>query len=418
MEAPADEEALVEVVRAAHARGERVKVAGAGHSFSAIGRPEEVLVSPGKMRGLSRVDHTSKRITARAGTRIYELNELLATEGLALANLGDIDRQTVAGAIATGTHGTGLWHGGLAAQVAALDVILGDGSRVSCSATERPGLFAAARVGLGAMGVLVGITVQCVDAFALHAVEGPRRLDEVLERLDDLVKANDHFEFYWFPHTDTALTKANNRVPVVDVRPQAGRRIRGFLDDEVLSNGLFGVMNRLGSLVPATVPSLNRVAARFVPQREYVERSYRVFTSPRRVHFKEMEYAVPIDAARHALAEIRRWIDRTSEPISIPLEVRFSGPDDIWMSTAFGRTTAYIAVHQYWRSEHRRFFDAAESILWNAGGRPHWGKMHTRSAAQLRTVYPRFDDFLALRREVDPAGMFSNAYLDRVLGPA
>ena len=184
-----------------------------------------------------------------------------------------------------------------------------------------------------------------------------------------------------------------------------------------LSNGIFAATNRLGQVVPSAIPTVNRLATRLLSAREYVDASHRVFTSPRRVRFKEMEYALPLAAMRPAFEAIRRWIDRSGERISFPMEVRVAAADDIWLSTASGRATAYVAVHQYHRTDHRRYFDAAEAILWDAGGRPHWGKMHTRTADQLRTRYGHFHEFVNLRRRVDPLGVFSNAYLDRVLGP-
>ncbi len=392
-----------------------MKAVGRGHSFNDIALTDGVLISLDGLRGVREVDRSTGRVTVGAGTPLHELNEWLAVEGLALRNLGDIDRQTVAGAISTGTHGTGLQFGGLATQVVGLDLVLADGSTVTCSSAQQPDLFAAARVGLGALGVIASATLACVEAFALHAVETPMALDEVLERLDELAATNEHFEFYWFPHTGGTLSKRNNRV-TPGSSPGPLRPLRRFFYDEVLSNGIFELTNRLGSLARRTIPPVNRLATRLLPRREYVDASYRVFTSPRRVRFREMEYAIPAEAVRDVAREIARWLERSGERVSFPLEVRFGAADDIWLSTAFGRTSAYVSVHQYHGMDHRRWFEAAEAILWSAGGRPHWGKMHTRVAADLRTRYPRFEDYLAVRRHLDPAGAFSNPYLDRVLG--
>jgi L-gulono-1,4-lactone dehydrogenase len=415
VEAPADPSEVASVLHAAAAAGQRVKAVGSGHSFSGIAVPDTVLLSLEHLRGIESIDRQRARATVASGTPLHELNRLLAVQNLAMPNLGDIDRQTLAGALSTGTHGTGLHLGGLASQVLGLEMVLADGTEVRCSASEDPHLFAAARVGLGALGIVTAVTLQCVESFALRAVEAPAPVDDVLEHFNRLAATNDHFEFYWFPHGERALTKSNNRVPPGTEVLKLGR-VRGFVDDELLSNAVFGATNRLGRVVPSTIPPVNRLATRLFSAREYVDASYRVFTSPRRVRFKEMEYALPMAAMRPAFEAVRRWIDRSGERVSFPMEVRVAAADDIWLSTASGRATAYVAVHQYYRTDHRRFFDAAEAILWDAGGRPHWGKMHTRTADQLRTRYAHFDDFVNLRRKVDPLGVFSNAYLDRVLG--
>ncbi|HKN44756.1 MAG TPA: D-arabinono-1,4-lactone oxidase, partial [Propionibacteriaceae bacterium] len=349
------------------------------------------------------------------GTSLAELNVCLATHGLSLENMGDIDRQTITGAISTGTHGTGAKFGGLATQVRALTMITPDGSQLRCSAAESPDLFMAARVGLGALGVITEVTLQCVPSFRLQAVEGPARLENVLDGFEDMITENDHVEFYWFPHTDRTLTKRNNRVPHDHV-DQRLPRWRYLLDDELLSNGLFEGANRLGRLRPSLIPRINQLSARVLAPREFTDVSYAVFTSPRRVRFKESEYAVPRAAIAPVLRALRAWIDDHDERICFPVEVRVAAPDDIWLSTAYQRETGYIAVHHYFKIDHRRYFAAFESIVAEHQGRPHWGKMHTLEADQLRQLYPRFDQFVRIRDRLDPGHTFDNAHLRRVLG--
>jgi L-gulono-1,4-lactone dehydrogenase len=327
--------------------------------------------------------------------------------------MGDIGMQTVAGAISTGTHGTGRDLGGMAAQVAGLELVLADGTLVTCSADERPGLFAAARIGLGALGVLTAVTVRVVPAFLLTAREEPMRWSEVLGRLDELTSANQHFEFYWFPHTDGCLTKRNNRS---DGPARPLPRWRYQLDDEFLSNTLFRAVCAAGHRFPALVRPANRAATRALGARTYTDASYKVFTSPRRVRFKEQEYAVPREALPEVLTGLRKLIDSRDWNISFPIEVRVTPPDDIWLSTAYGRASAYIALHVWYQSPHREYFAETEALLVAAGGRPHWGKMHTRDAAELAACYPKFGSFLALRDELDPDRRFANRYLDQVLG--
>jgi FAD-linked oxidoreductase len=414
--APAGIGELASVVASATERGQHVKPIGAGHSFTAVGATDGLQLRLDRLAGIVRADRDTGLVTALAGTRLHALNEALWQLGLSMTNLGDIDVQTISGAISTGTHGTGLRLGGLATQVRALELVLADGSVLRCGYDESPDVFAAARVGLGALGVIASVTLQCEPAYALAAAEAPASLDAVLKDLDDHVIGNDHFEFYWFPHTRRVLTKRNNRVlPGTELRPLG--RFRHWLDDELLSNQVFEGVNRLTSRRPRLIPHANALATRLLAPRDYIDRSYRVFTSVRDVRFREMEYAVPRAAVPHVLAEIERYLARSGEQVGFPIEVRFAAPDDVWLSTAHDRETGYVAVHQYHRREYAPYFRAVEAIATEAGGRPHWGKMHYRDASSLRGSYSRFDDFLAVREKLDPERTFGNEYLKRVLGP-
>ncbi|MFN2559752.1 MAG: D-arabinono-1,4-lactone oxidase [Jatrophihabitans sp.] len=412
---PASIAELTRTVAGAAERGQRVKAIGAGHSFTDIGVTDGIQLRLDRLAGIVKADRGTGQVTVLAGTRLHALNEALWQLGLSMTNLGDIDVQTVSGAISTGTHGTGAKLGGIATQVRALELVLADGSLLRCSAGEHPDIFAAARVGLGAIGVIATVTLQCEPAYALAAAEAPGSLDEVLDELDDNLLGNDHFEFYWFPHTRRVLTKRNNRVlPGTDLRPVG--RLRHWVDDDLLSNRLFDRINRLTTRRPALIPRANAIATRLLSARDYIDRSHRVFASVRTVRFREMEYAVPRASVPQVLAEIERYLADSGELIGFPVEVRFAAADDIWLSTAYGRESGYIAVHQYHRREHEPYFRAVEAIAMDVGGRPHWGKLHYRDAATLRTAYEHHDDFVALRDKLDPERMFGNEYLTRVLG--
>ncbi|MDN5916776.1 MAG: FAD-binding protein [Pseudonocardia sp.] len=406
-----DTDEVVGAVRAAARDGLRVKALGSGHSFTGIAVADGVALRPPSDPASVRVD--GHRVSVPAGLTLRELNPLLWAHGLALPNLGDIDAQTVAGAISTGTHGTGAGYRGIAAQVRGLELVLADGSVLACSPEEYAELFSAARVGLGALGVLTNVTLATEPAFRLHAVETALPLARVLGELDELTAANEHFEFYWFPHTDIAATKRNNRT-VAD-GPARGR-VAEWVGDDLLGNGAFGLACRVGAAVPSLVPRINGLMAAQMAHAEYVDRSYRVFCSPRRVRFLEMEYAVPRAALPEALTGLRSVADRHARAVTFPVEVRVLGADDIPLSTASGRDSAYIAVHVFRGQPHAAYFGAVESVMTALGGRPHWGKMHTRTAATLGPGYPGFSDFVALRDRLDPEGRFRNAYLDRVLG--
>ena len=393
--------------------GLAVRMTGSGHSFTPVAATDGVLLRPDGLRAVRSVDPASGQVTVEAGCQLRVLNEYLRGQGLALQNMGDIQEQTVAGAIQTGTHGTGRDLGGIAVQVTGLELVRADGELVSCSAGQDSKLFQAARIGLGALGVLTAVTFRVVPAFLLTAREEPMRWAEVIARLDELTSENEHFEFYWFPHTDGCLTKRNNRA-AGPAQPLPGWRYR--LDDEFLSNTLFGLTCRVGQRYPGTIPRINGIAARALGARQYTDTSHRVFTSPRRVRFKEQEYAVPREHLAAVLAEVRALFARRDWRISFPIEIRVAPPDDIWLSTAYGRATGYIAIHVFHQAPHEDYFREVEAVMTAVGGRPHWGKMHSRDAAYLRGVYPRFADFVALRDELDPARRFSNTYLDQVLG--
>jgi L-gulono-1,4-lactone dehydrogenase len=417
------EEVAAEIGRAT-ADGLTVRMAGTGHSFTPTVVTDGVLLRPERLTTIRAVDADAGTVIVEAGCPLRVLNTKLLAHGLSLANMGDIQVQTVAGATQTGTHGTGRDVGGMAAQVAGLELALADGRIISCSADSPSGgishpdgspadVFAAARVGLGALGIVTAVTFRVVPAFLLEAREEPMAWSQVISSLDELTADNEHFEFYWFPHSEGCLTKRNNRT-AGPARPL--RRWRHLLDDEFLSNSVFGATCALGRAVPSLIPAVNRVAAKALGARTYSDAAYRVFTSPRRVRFKEQEYAVPRAALSDVLGEVRALFQRRDWRISFPIEVRVTPPDDVWLSTAYGRDSAYIAIHVFHSAPHEQYFADVESIMTSVGGRPHWGKMHTRDAAYLTASYPRMSEFLAIRDLLDGERRFDNEYLRSVLG--
>ncbi|TYB37702.1 FAD-binding protein [Micromonospora sp. AP08] len=410
---PRTVEEVAEAVRHAAGTGRTIRAVGSGHSFTATAVADGHRLDLADLDTGVTVDPARRLVTVPAGMTLHTLNDLLARHGLALPNLGDIDAQTIAGALSTGTHGTGAKLGCLSTFVTALTLVTGTGEVLRCSADEHRDVFAAARVGLGAVGVLVEVTLRCVDAFVLRAHERPAALAAVLNDLPDLVEQHDHAEFYWFPYTDRVQVKTNDRVPADD-RPLP--RWRGWLDDEFLSNTVFAGACRLGRAVPALAPGISAISARALTERTYTGRSDQVFCTPRRVRFVEMEYALPRAALPTALAELRRIVDRLPFKVLFPVEVRFTAADDIWLSHGYGRDSAYIAIHQYVGMPYEPYFRAFEEVATGLDGRPHWGKLHWRTADSLATAYPKFTDFHTVRKRLDPDNRFSNPYLEQVLG--
>jgi len=415
VESPRSDLEVAEAVRRARDAGQTVKVVGTGHSFTDIACTTGRMLSIDHLDRVVDVDLDACTITVEAGITIHRLNEELATRGLALANLGDIDCQTIAGAISTATHGTGATFGGLATFVRGLELVTADGEVLRCSGDEEPEAFHAARVGLGALGVLTRVTLQCVPAFTLHHLETRRHLDGVLDELDQLVDANEHFEFYWMPHTDACATIANNRTDDPPIVKSGYKRWRA---EVFYPNYFFGAIVKVGRVLPRFVPRLNALVAGGIGTTELVNRSDQILVSTRIVRFVEMEYAVPRARALDAVRGVQDVVEQNDLRVSFPIEVRFTAPDDIPLSTAYGRDTCYVAVHQARGVEYEPYFRAVEQLMDGLGGRPHWGKMHYQSAATLAARYPEWDAFQAVRRKLDPENRFTNAYLDRVLGAA
>ena len=407
------EDEVAELVRTSAARGRTVRVVGTGHSFTDIATTTGQMLEIGALDHVHAIDQASRRVTVGAGITLRRLNQILSAAGLALPNLGDIDAQTVAGATATGTHGTGSAYQCVSAAIAGLRLVTANGDMLDLDDSNRPDLLEVARVNLGALGVLTRVTLQCVPAFRLHAVEETLDIDDVLETFDHDAASNDHAEFFWFPGTRIAQRKRNQRTDAPVERPS---RIRSFVNDEVLANGLFGAVLKATRRRPALVPTFLEKALPMGERTEYVAPSHDVFCTSRRVRFIEMEYGIPREALHDAFGQVRQLIDRLPDPITFPIECRVLAGDDIPLSMAQGRDSAFIAVHVAAGAQWEAYFAGVESIMTEHGGRPHWGKLHRRTADQLADLYPRWTDFQQAREGLDPNRVFTNPYLDRVLG--
>jgi L-gulonolactone oxidase len=357
-------------------------------------------------------------VRVQAGITIRELGRALAGHGLAghglaLENLGDVDAQTIAGAISTATHGTGARLRNISSQVVELTLVLADGSTLVCSRERDEDAFRAAVVGLGALGVVAEVTLRCVPAFTLHGVDAPAPLDDTLERFEQLASGNDHFEFFVFPHADTALTRTNNRT---DRPPRPRGRVSAYANDVLLTNYAFELFCRAGRRFPRAIPRINRLVTRLAGRSERVDRSAAIFVSPRLVRFTEMEYALPRERTPLAVRRVMELVEDRGFAVPFPIEVRTVAGDDAFLSTAAGRDSGFVAVHMYSGMAWEPYFRAVEAIMDELDGRPHWGKRHFQTAATLRARYPDWDRFAAVRARLDPNGVFANEWTERVLG--
>lgn len=410
---PRNREELAETVAAAAAAGQKVRVAGSGHSFTETALTEGTMLRVEALSGVIDADRESGLVRVGGGTVLADLNEELARLGLAMENLGDIDSQTISGAISTGTHGTGARLRNISAQVEGLELVLADGTVRHLSAGTDPELLRAARVGVGALGAISAVTLRCVPAFDLLRVDAPHPREQVLDSFQERAREHEHFELFTFPYSDSALVLERNRCEG-PARPR-GRRA-AFLNDVVLENWALGALAWTGRAMPRTIPSLARLAGRLASGSRTSDRSDRVFVNERRVRFTEMEYGVPRDDGPEAARRVIEWVRRNEYPVFFPIEMRVAAGDDAFLSPSHERDTAYIAVHQYRGMEWRPYFEAVEEIMNDYGGRPHWGKRHFQTAATLAPRYPAWEEFQRARDILDPGRVFSNEYTERVLG--
>lgn len=414
MARPNTREGLISAVIEAAKEGRRVKAAGSGHSFTAAALTDGTMLRLESLDRVLDVDRASGLVKVEAGIALRALNRRLDRLGLALENLGDIDRQTLAGAISTGTHGTGERYPNLSAQIESMELVTGDGTTIELSERSDPDAFRAARIGIGALGVIYSVTLRTVRPFRIDRIDRRRPLEETLSGLDELVAASDHFEFYAFPHTELTVCRESRRTsePADPPNPAAS-----YAQEVVLHNWVGGALSTAARRVPATIPALSRLAAAGAGVPRRLDHSYRVFASERRIKFTEMEYAVPRERVREAVRDVLEIAGRPDLRVAFPIEVRFVASDDALLSPSHERESAYIAVHQDRKADWATYFSAVAAAMAKYGGRPHWGKRHFLGADELRPLYPRFDDFVAVRDRFDPQGLFANEYTDRVLGP-
>jgi L-gulonolactone oxidase len=409
---PHDREGLATAIVVAAEAGRTVSVVGSGHSFTEAAMTDGTMIDVAALSGVIDADPGAGVVKVGAGTVLAELNEELHRLGLAMENLGDIDRQTVAGAISTGTHGTGAKLRNISAQIEAVEMVTADGGVRELNGSE-PDLLRAARVSIGALGAISAVTLRCVPSFVLERVDSPQPREQVLDSFEQRAEEHDHFELFTFPYADSALVLERNRV---EGPPRPRGAIASYLNDTVIENWALEALSAAGRLVPAAIPRLSRLAAALASGGKTVDRSDRVFASERRVRFTEMEYGVPREHGPEAARRVIEWVRSNRYPVFFPIEMRVAAGDDALLSPSHERDTAYIAVHQYRGMEWRPYFEAVEEIMRDHGGRPHWGKRHFQTAETLAPLYPEWEKFRAARDELDPGRIFANEYATRVLG--
>ncbi len=415
--APWTTAALEQAIRVGVEQGRRIKALGAGHSFTGIAVADDIQLDLSNYTGIVAFDQQAGRVTLRSGTRLWQIPKLLAGSGWAMENLGDIDQQSLAGAISTGTHGTGQAYGGIASQVVGCELITGTGEHLTISEDENAQLLDALRVSLGALGIMTTITLQLVPEYDLRTVEQSAPLDWVLTNWEALNAQHDHFEFFWFGYDDAVQMRSSQRLEVCNQPKPQLQTAKHWATKEIVTNAGLTVICQLSRFNPQWVPALNRAATRVWGSSDTTAHWSSAFVSSRRVRFNEMEYALPFECIPEVVDELRRVFRRDNLGSSFPLEIRSAAPDCAWLATNHAQPTGYIALHQYYRQDYREYFTQIEPILRAAGGRPHWGKLHTLGHEDLANLYPHWEQMLQLREQLDPERVFTNAYVTRILGP-
>ncbi len=394
-----------------------VRVAGSGHSFTPICESDGTLFSLENMSGVVSVDSNAARARVQAGSTIRDLGPLLHEAGLGLLNQGDIDRQAIAGAVGTGTHGTGKDLQSISAAVTGFRLVLPSGEILDCSADANADVFHAGRVSMGSLGIMSEIELQCAPAYALEERGGRLSAGEMFETLDALRDGNRHFEFFWFPFADDVLIKTLN---ISDTQPKARKRAPDGQDGP--ADIAFRRLCEISRFAPFLRGRLQKQmteqgGARYSGDEPGRSRwSHDAFPSDRNVRFNEMEYAVPAESGPDCVREVAQQMRTCGVNFLFPIEYRYVAADDAWLSPFYERDSVTISIHQYHKQPYAKLFAGVEQIFRKYGGRPHWGKLHTLEANDLQRLYPRWQDFCDVRNRLDPDAKMLNPFLRKLFG--
>lgn len=406
-------EELAAIVKKAKNHNKTIRVVGAGHSFTPLVATGDVLISLKYLRGVEGVDKATNTVSVWGGTTLKELSEALAEQGYAMENMGDINLQTIAGAISTGTHGTGAHLGNIPTQITGITLMTATGELETVHTQSNQELFQAAQVSLGMLGIIIKAEIKVLPQYSLIAQSYRLSFADCLKQLDALKTLNRNFEFYWFPYTETVQVKTMNRWEDHTAMPARAKQ-NSMLKKLVIENGLLWVMSEASKRIPKTYKAVSTMSAMGVPVGSEVNTSHLLYATPRLVKFQEMEYAISEETLPQVLQEIKYIIKRKKCKVHFPIECRFVKQDHIWLSPSYGRNSAYVAVHMYKGMPFNEYFSIMEEIFRKYGGRPHWGKMHTCSNRELQELYPKLQQFLDIRKRFDSAGVFMNDYLQEL----
>ncbi len=404
---PKSNEETVEIIQQANKEGRKVRVIGSGHSWTDLVPTNDILISLDAYQGIIETDHQQMTATVKAGSKLHSIFSALQHEEMALANQGDIDVQSLAGAFTSGTHGTGRDFGILATFIEEITLVKGNGELITCSETNHPELFSAARVSLGALGIITEMKIKTTKNFKLEYISKGGTLEDVMVNFDNYIQSNRNFEFYWFPFTGLVQMKLVNET---DDPIRSGGFMRE-LNDIFVENIGYGALSELSKNWAWWTPRFSKFSADYVPKGRWVNWSHKIFATKRWVRFREMEYSIPRNHFENCMNEIVQTIHDKKFRVHMPMEVRYVKADDIMISPANGRDSVYMAVHQYIGMEYKEYFTTIEKIFLKYEGRPHFGKMNTLAYDGFKSAHPHWNQFISIRNECDPQQVMINPYL-------
>lgn len=407
---PATEDDVVALVQRARADGRRVRCVGAGHSFSPIAAPTDIAVSLDNLRGIVGYDDTT--VTVRAGTRLRDLNAALAERGLALPILGSIAEQSLAGAIATGTHGSSLTHPNLSGLVRGIRLV--DGTGTVLDLDEDDPRLDAARVHLGALGIITRVGIEVVPAFALRERIEWLPVGDVAAALPEISTSAEYTKVWWMPHTPNALVFRYERAPAP--RNLVAVRADRFVDERIVHRSLLPAVFAAQRMQSGWVPAFNRMAGRTLKKASRIGPSPMLFSTPMPARHTETEASIPLASGGAAFDAAVQVVDDAAVHVNFITELRFVKGDTGWLSPAYGGDVVQLGAYTAVLGHRDRYFAEFWRRMHALDARPHWGKELDHGADELRSLYPRFDDFTGVRAQLDPDRMFANPFLDRVLG--
>lgn len=405
---PDSMDGIMQTVRQANHSGKRIRLVGAGHSWMPLIKTHDILISLDQWQGVEAVDKEKMTAVVRAGTRLEQVGAELHAHGVAMENLGDITDQSIAGAFLTGTHGTGVNYGILATQLIGVTLVTAFGEVLEWNEDDHPEMMNAVRVSFGALGIVAKMTLRVQPDYKLHEKQYRYPLADVLANVEQFKEENRHFEFFWFPHADSVVIKQLN--------PTEGEIAQGSTFDAWLEAYVVNGVWWLTKSLPRLGPALNRFMMRLVDEKTdgHVNYAHNVFPSVRSLRFNEMEYNIPAENWSACYQEIVDLYNSPNFNIFFAIETRWAKQDEIWLSPAYQRESAYIAVHQIAGVPYKAQFARIEAIFRKYNGRPHWGKLNTMTKEEALANYPKLADFMALRTQLDPQGIFLNDYMKQM----
>lgn len=386
-----------------------IRIVGSGHSFSPVVPTDEVIISLDEMQGLIEVDKENHEVEVWAGTKLHRLSRILSENGYGLINMGDVDKQSIAGALCSGTHGTGVELGILSACIEALTIVTPQGEEIRFS-QEDPEQLNLARVNLGLLGVVTRMRLKVMPEYKIYNKKRRNSLFDCLEHLEINYTENRHYEFFWFPHSDQVQECFSNITDKEIIEKSAtSKKLNYFLE-----NDIFNLMSHVARLMPGSSANISKLCALVVGEEERVNLSYKVFAHDRDVRFQEMELAIEAQYAKEAILAVDKYIKDNKIAVHFPIEVRFTAADDIALSGSYQKKTCYLAFHMFKGMPYEEYFKGIQNLLDQYQPRAHWGKMSFFEPEVYHKRYPKLKDFVALRRKLDPDGVMLNKWLGSI----